>query len=705
MNCNCSSNIITLNGDGLTVESVINISGNNYKVEFDEATIEKIKKFRNGLKNQVMKHPNDPVYGVNTGCGDLLSSWLMNRERVGFLNTKEKFNHDSDNEEVKKAFYIYSKALERYQAKYIKAHNCATGKPLPLEIVRAIMVIRLNSFAKGCSSVRWETCKMMIDMLNAGVTPWVLEEGSVGASGDLIPLAMIGASMMGLPEAKSYYKGELYSADEALKKAGISPVSLGPKEAMGLTNGSNFIAAFCVYAAYETQKLLKNTSISAALSLEAIRGEKNAFDKRIHDARPHKGQLVISRHIRTLLEDSGRTSREAQKIPFVYPFIIVEDIPDFKSFVDLLTNNDSRSLKFLHDSLDENIAKKIDKYSPDQSNQHQIKELLIEELNVLIDKRYFYNRAAFSEIQLSKEGELLRNQAEEEAGIDDLPVNQYRILNRIIMEEIFQGKLRKRDGLAQRIHYPAQAPETARPRIQDRYSFRAIPQVHGPLCEALEKFREVTEIEINSATDNPLVFPNEKDESGFDLLSAANFHGQPLAAVIDYLKATVTSLGLITDKRCFAMLDKHQSFGLPGDLGPDSTQSNTGLMITQYAGAARAADSRVLSTPASVMSVSTSANQEDFVSMGSIGAIHLMKVINNTQIITAVEMLCALRALQMTMDLLPKSCSHLGKGTEKVYKYLNNLFPETIEDRYLRTDMEKMIKVIQSGELLNLVEL
>lgn len=449
------------------------------------------------------------------------------------------------------------------------------------------MVIRLNSFAKGLSGMRWETIKLMMDMLNNNVTPVVLEEGSVGASGDLVPLAMISAVMIGLDEAEAYFGDELLPAKEALKKAGLEPTRLGAKEAMGLTNGSNFIAAFSVFAVRDTENLIKHASIAGALSLEAIRGEKDAFSELINKNRRHSGQVKVASEIRNLIKDSKRMSPEAQTDSFTR-----EDIYDV--------------------------------------------------------------------------------------------------------------------------------------RVQDRYSFRAIPQVHGVVIEALERLKEVVNIEINSATDNPLfdevdieemkvgikneIYEKLKNDRVKKLIkgfSGANFHGQPLATVIDYLKIAVTSLGLISDKRSFSLLSEELSYGLPADLAFSTKNADGGLMIVQYAGAARAAENRVLSTPSSVMSVSTAANQEDFVSMGANGALHLKKIIENTEKIIAIELLCALRGIQLTYDKLPESLRTLGRGTSKVFEYLskNEKLKNTkdrLEDHYLRVDLEEMISILKSGWLVSL---
>jgi histidine ammonia-lyase len=525
---------VFLDGKSVTIEDVIDISLGRARVDYKDETWIYLKEFREGLEKQLVEHPEIKIYGTNVGCGDL--------KDVG----------------------ISIEQFEDYQVRFIKAHNCGTGQPLPESFVRAIMVIRLNSFARGLSAIRPETCQLMVDMLNAGVTPWVLEEGSVGASGDLVPLAMIAAVLLGLPDAKAYCNGQLMSAPDALKQAGLKPTRLGAKEAMGITNGSSFIAAIGVFCLKQGEDLLKTASVTSALSLEAIRGEKDAYSELITDNRPHSGQVVIGDQMRRLIKGSRRTTIEAQKVPF-----------------------------------------------PDQY-EHTVCE-----------------------------------------------------------------------------------------RVQDRYSFRAVPQVHGAAWEALIKLRETLTIEVNSATDNPL-FMRRKD-GVYVARSGANFHGQPLATVIDYAKLALTSVALITNKRVFSILDRAQSYGLPQDLAADPAGGDTGLMITQYAASARAAESRILASPASVSSVSTAANQEDYVSMGSIGAVHLRKCLYNLEMIIGVELLIAARALQMTQTTLPPELNVLGAGTGPVFDYVNKELPPVHEDQYLRLDMEKSIQIVKSGMLLDLV--
>jgi histidine ammonia-lyase len=535
--------VVWLTGKDLTIEKVINIAEKGWKVDINPSIKKRITTYRNKLEKQIVERPDIAIYGTNRLHGNL------------------------------KDLEISLDIIDSYQEKYANVHNCGTGKPIPIEIARAILIIRLNSFAKCMSGIRLETCELMLDMLNEGVTPWILEEGSVGASGDLVPLGMLLGTMIQLPESKAYYKGKLMSSKKAFKQSGLKEkyanYKLRAKEAMGITNGSNFIAAFGVFALRDSEVILKTASISTALSVEAIRGEKKAFSDIINEKGDrHLGQIVIAKQIRKLLKNSKRTTVEAQKHPFT----------------------------------------------------------------------------------------------------------------------------RKKEWTE---------------RVQDRYSFRATPHVNGAAYEALQKLRNTLEKEINSVTDNPLFDFQNKDEKtgGILFASGANFHGQALAVVIDYAKIAMTSVGLMSDKRSFSMLDHRLSYGLPTDLAFDTSMGDGGLMITQYAGAGRAAENRILSTPASVMSISTAANQEDFVSMGSLGVLHFRKIIHNLQIILGIEILCATRAIQMTYENLPKHLQQLGKGTQKAFNFLSqkdnlNSGEKYWKDHYLRTDMEKAIQLVKSGKIL-----
>jgi len=512
-----------IDGNSLTVKDVYTASVNRLKVELTPEARTAVSRCREKLLKQIENNPYEKIYGVNVGVGNLKDTFIDPCEAATF------------------------------QGKYIKSHSCGTGEPLPSPVVRAMMIIRLNSFAQGVSAMAPETVELLEAMLNNDVIPVVLTEGSVGASGDLVPLSMIAGVMIGLPEAHAWHNGELLRAPEALQAAGLAPVKLGFKEAMGLTNGTNFMSANSVFASVEAHNLLELANLAAAFSTEAIRGEKDAFSEFLASKRQHEGLVYVAKEIREHLEVSLRTTPAAQKVCFT-----------------------------------------------------------------------------------------------------------------------------------------GQSPASATERVQDRYSYRAVPPVHGAAWEALQKFDKVLEIEINSVTDNPLF---EDCSAGLKFHSGSNFHGQPLANVIDYLKLSLTSLSLISDKRSFSMLCKHLSFGLPSNLAVAPEKGDSGLMLAQYAGAARAGENRVLSNPASVMSLSTSAGQEDFVSMGSVGVLHLLKVLDNLKTVLSVELLCALRALQMTNNkpgFLVGELATLGKGTGALFEELNKLLPLPDGDTYVANEMETL---------------
>ena len=593
---------IILDGNSLTIQDVLDVARGEALVEIDPKALKKVSNaYEKGVRQVVME--GRLVYGVTTGCGDLLDGGIRPQDREKYIDKEGGLKE-------------YEEALKEYQKRYIKAHNCGTGKPFSREVVRAAMLIRLNTFVKGNSGVRPQLCNRLKNMINLDVVPWVLTEGSVGASGDLVPLAMLAAALMGLEGAKAYPPDSEtpICAKEALKKAGLTPTfELYPKEAMAITNGATFMAAQAVFSLEDAIKLINSASVIAAMSLVAIRGETDAFSEDLINARPHKGAIAIAKQMRQVIKGAKRLSRKAQRI------------------------------------------------------------------------------------------QLLLSQPQPEIQVRD--------------------------------------------RIQDRYSFRCIPQVHGTALEGIWYLKEKLEIEINSSTDNPLFF--EDPQTGeFIAKSGGNFHGQPLSFAIDGVKVALTTLSLMADKRAFSMLDRSQSFGLPADLAPDHTKGDTGLMIAQYASAARAAENRVLSYPSSVTSVTTSANQEDFVSMGLNGALHLMRVVENTYVTLAVELLAAYRAIQHSIptderpvenmvagvrwnseQITPISklsqsqmkeihdlLSDTGEHIKKIVSYIKEMdiktdcgtsskpFRDYKEDHYLRTEIQAMIDLIRSGTLLNLLD-
>ncbi len=236
------------------------------------------------------------MYGVNTGCGS-------NRDRV-----------------------ISSEDLARYQVKYVKTHACGSGEPIHTEVVRAMMLLRVNSFAVGNSAMTLELCDLLLDLLNRNIVPAVPEFGSVGASGDLVPLAHIGTILIGVSGAQVYYHGELRDALEVFEGEGLQHHTLRAKEAMGLTNGSTFMLSIATLALNDAKGLLDLANLDVALHMEAIRGEGNAFDARIHEARGQQGQIWVASQVRALLEGSQRTTRAAQAVNF--PFESSSCMPD-----------------------------------------------------------------------------------------------------------------------------------------------------------------------------------------------------------------------------------------------------------------------------------------------------------------------------------------------------------------------------------------
>jgi len=268
---------ILLDGESLTISDVIHVArghrdltgGHTYpQVEISGEVRQKLLDFRQGLEDRMAA--GDIIYGVNTGCG------------------------------IKKATIIPDEKIDRYQAHYIPAHCVGFGEPFYEEISRAAMILRVNSFCKGNSGLRLSLLEKSLELYNKGVIPCIPQKGSVGASGDLCPLAHMSATLLGLPKQKVFYRGDVMFAPEALNKAKIEPITLKAKEAMGLTNGATFMLATTILAVYDAKLLLEYSNMADALSLEAIRGEQNAYDERIHNARNHPGQIAVAAHVREL---------------------------------------------------------------------------------------------------------------------------------------------------------------------------------------------------------------------------------------------------------------------------------------------------------------------------------------------------------------------------------------------------------------------
>lgn len=459
-----------IDGNSLTLEGIERVADGG-GVELAEGVRERVALSR-AVVDRILEN-DEAVYGINTGFGKL-SDVRIKREDLRAL-----------------------------QLNLVRSHCCGVGKPLDTRSTRAMMLLRANVLAKGHSGVRPIVLETLVAMINRGVAPVIPSRGSVGASGDLAPLAHLALGAIG--EGDAFYDGRRMSAAEALSLAGIEPLELEAKEGLALLNGTQAMAAVGGLALLRAEQVARAADVVGAMTLEALQGTPVAFDPRIHAARAHEGQMAVAEHLRDLLD--GSEIRESHR------------------------------------------------------------------------------------------------------------------------------------GCA---------------RVQDAYSLRCMPQVHGPARDALSHTRRVLTVEINSATDNPLVFP----ETG-DVISGGNFHGQPLALVYDYLAMAIAELGSIAERRIERLVNPDLS-GLPAFLIQDAG-TNSGMMIAQVTAVALVAENKILAHPASTDSLPTSANKEDHVSMGMTSALKLARVVENVQMILAIEALCAAQGLDFLAPLSP------GRGVAQAY--------------------------------------
>jgi histidine ammonia-lyase len=507
---------VNIDGETLTIEDVIKVARENAKVEIPEKVKNKVKKSREVLEKLVKE--NQIIYGVNTGFG-ALSNRIISLEEI-----------------------------KQLQSNLIRSHSTGIGKPLNTEVVRALMLLRANTLAKGYSGIRLETLETLVEMLNKRVHPIIPAKGSVGASGDLAPLSHMTLVLIG--EGKAEYQGQIISGKEAMENAGIKPIQLESKEGVALNNGTQLMTAIATLTVYDAENLIKTAEVAAALTLEALLGISDAYNEKIHNVRPHDGQATTAKNIREMIAESQlvQTGKEAMK-------------------------------------------------------------------------------------------------------------------------------------------------KTNRP--QDAYSLRCTPQVLGAARDAIAYVKRIVDVEINSTTDNPLVFSDE----GI-CLSGGNFHGQPISLAMDLLGIALTMAGNISERRIARLLDEKLNNGLPAFLIPPEAKAgvNSGLMTVQYTAAALASENKVLAHPACVDSIPTSANYEDFVSMGVTAAQKAMQILENTEYIIAIELLCAAQAIEF------RKSEKLGKGTVKAYTTIRKTVPMLKQDRALSEDIEKIRKTVKERVILDEIE-
>ena len=490
-----------ISSNSLDLNTISDLVFTSKPLKLSEEAIVKIKNCRNYLDKK-MESQDKPIYGINTGFGSL-------------YNVK-----------------ITSKNLIKLQENLVMSHACGTGEEVPLNIVKLMMLLKIKSLSYGHSGVQLQTVNRLIDFYNNDILPIVYTQGSLGASGDLAPLAHMSLPLIG--KGKVWFEGKTKDAKTILKKFNWKPIQLHSKEGLALLNGTQFMSAYGISLLIKSYKLSYLADLIGAISLDAYDGRIEPFDELVHLVRPHNGQIKTAERIREFLEGSELIS---------------------------------------------------------QQKKH----------------------------------------------------------------------------------------------VQDPYSFRCMPQVHGATKDTL-KFVEKTFItEINSVTDNPNIFVGEDK-----IISGGNFHGQPLALSLDYLKIAMAEIGNISERRTYQLVSGSRE--LPNFL-VDNPGLNSGFMIPQYTAASIVSANKQLATPASVDSIVSSNGQEDHVSMGANAATQAFTLINNVERILAIELCNGSQALQLRAPL--KSSDFI----ESLLSLFRNEIPFVNEDRILHDDIENSIEFINTLQI------
>lgn len=486
-----------ISAEHLSIEKIGEIVYGDYKIELSDDTQRRISECRKYLDKKI-EESTVPIYGVTTGFGSLCN------------------------------VSIGSDYLAQLQINLMMSHACGTGDRVPNDIVKIMLLLKIQSLSYGFSGCQLATVNRLIDFFNNDVYPIVYMQGSLGASGDLVPLAHLSLPLVGLGEVE--YKGKVLTSVELLKKFKWQPIQLASKEGLALLNGTQNMGAFAVWSLLQSQRLSKWADNIAAMSLDAYYGLTAPFTDAVHQVRPHKGQIATAARMRELLEGSE-----------------------------------------------------------------------------IIEKPKSY--------------------------------------------------------------------------VQDPYSFRCIPQVHGTVKDTIEYVRSVVDVEVNSATDNPTVCPDE------DLIiSAGNFHGEPIAMPMDFLAIALCELANISERRIYKLVSGTR--GLPSFLVANPGV-NSGFMIPQYTAASIVSLNKTLSTPSSVDSIPSSQGQEDHVSMGANAAIKLYKVVLNTERVLAIELFNAAQALDFRRPL--KS----SPAVEAIHAAYRKVVPFIVDDEVMYPHIAHSIEFLK----------
>ncbi|MHB8875768.1 MAG: histidine ammonia-lyase [Myxococcaceae bacterium] len=498
---------LLIDGETLKLEEILQVAKGEALVELAPEAARRVAAARSLVEK--VAAGDAPAYGINTGFGTLA--------------------------EVR----IEKKDLRELQRNLILSHAAGVGTPLPIPEARALLLLRCNVLAKGYSGIRPETLRLALEMLNREVVPVVPERGSVGASGDLAPLAHLALTLIG--EGEAYFQGTRMRSKAALSKAGLEPVVLEAKEGLALVNGTQAMCAVGVLTLLRAEALAELADVAGAMTLEGLLGSHKPFIAEIQDVRPHQGQKDCAANLRRVLAGSE----------------------------------------------------------------------LVE-----------------THVNCSK--------------------------------------------------------------VQDPYSLRCMPQVHGAAREGLSFARRILSVEVNSATDNPLVFADSEK-----IVSGGNFHGQPISLALDVVAMSLTQLASISERRVEQLVNPALS-GLPPFLAKNSGL-NSGFMIAQVTSAALVAESRILSHPASVDSIPSSAGREDHVSMGMTAALKARAVAELARTCLAIEILVAAQALDLRLPV------KAGRGARAAHELLRTKIPTMERDRELHLDIAQVAEFIDSGTLLSAV--
>ncbi|MFN2391700.1 MAG: histidine ammonia-lyase [Pyrinomonadaceae bacterium] len=529
---------IILDGESLTFEQVLAVAygkPNNPSVILSETAKTNVNRAADAV--QILLERGEIAYGITTGFGAF----------------KNKIISPEESDELQKNIVL--------------SHAVGVGKPFDIQTTRAIMLIRVNTLARGFSGIRLATLDLLIEFLNKGIHPIIPEKGSLGASGDLAPLAHMALPLIG--EGEVEFKGKTLSAEEALKKANLQAVKLAAKEGLALTNGTTVMTAVGLLETHKAKRLAHIADVSGCLSLEALNGTIRAFDERIHALRPHPRQIKCAKNLRDILEGSEFVRQ--------------------------------------HDSTN----------------------------------------------------------------------------------------------------------------VQDAYTLRCIPQVHGACCDAIAYAEWVINIELNAVTDNPLIFIEEEKgrkgeeetignknffsssphlpfSSSIEVISGGNFHGEPLALAFDYLAMALSEIGNISERRIMRLTDENSNAHVLPAFLTENGGLNSGFMLVQYTAAALCTENKILSHPASVDTIPSSANVEDHVSMGVTSALKLRQITENLEYILALELFCAAQGIDFRREKIGED-KKLGEKTQPFYDLIRKNIPFIKKDCYMKNYIEAAREIVANS--------